>query len=164
MQCVSLFISCTVKICTVSVPTNIFIVPKQFLRSFGTVKIASLLSESMLVSCEFQSCLSVCLTRLNYGYHQYYRSRGSSVSIVSDYRLDDRGSISDRGRVFFFYPPSPGRIWGPSRLLSNGYRGPFPRWIKRGRGVMLTTHPHLVPRSRMSRSYTSSHPTRLHGV
>jgi hypothetical protein len=29
---------------------------------------------------------------------------------------------------------------------------------KRGRGVMLTTHPHLVPRSRMSRSYTSSPP------
>jgi hypothetical protein len=29
------------------------------------------------------------------------RSRGSSVSIVSDYGLDDRGSISDRGRGFF---------------------------------------------------------------
>jgi hypothetical protein len=26
----------------------------------------------------------------------------SSVSIVSDYRLDDRGSIPDRGRGFFF--------------------------------------------------------------
>jgi len=30
--------------------------------------------------------------------------------------------------------------------------------------VMLTTHPHLVPRSWMSRSYTSSPPKRLHGV
>jgi hypothetical protein len=28
--------------------------------------------------------------------------------------------------------------------------------VKRGRGVMLTTHPHLVPRLRMSRSYTCS--------
>jgi hypothetical protein len=36
--------------------------------------------------------------------------------------------------------------------------------VKRGRGVMLTTHPHLVPRLSMSRSYTSSHPVRLHGV
>jgi hypothetical protein len=27
-------------------------------------------------------------------------SRGSSVSFVSDYGLDDRGSISDRGRIF----------------------------------------------------------------
>jgi hypothetical protein len=30
------------------------------------------------------------------------RSQGSSVSIVSDYGLDDRGSIPDRGREFFF--------------------------------------------------------------
>jgi hypothetical protein len=36
--------------------------------------------------------------------------------------------------------------------------------LKRGRGVTLTTHPHLVPRSRMSRSYTFSPPKRLHGV
>jgi hypothetical protein len=28
-------------------------------------------------------------------------SLGSSVSIVSDYGLDDRGSIPDRGRGFF---------------------------------------------------------------
>jgi len=31
--------------------------------------------------------------------------------------------------------------------------GRFPG-LKRGRGVTLTTHPHLVQRSRMSRSYT----------
>jgi hypothetical protein len=31
-----------------------------------------------------------------------YRSRGSSGSIVSDYGLDDRGSIPDRGRGFSF--------------------------------------------------------------
>jgi hypothetical protein len=30
------------------------------------------------------------------------RSRGSSVSIVSDYGLDDRGSIPERSRGFFF--------------------------------------------------------------
>jgi hypothetical protein len=30
------------------------------------------------------------------------RSRDSSVSKVSDYGLDDRGSILDRGRGFFF--------------------------------------------------------------
>jgi hypothetical protein len=29
-------------------------------------------------------------------------SRGSSVSIVTHYGLDDRGSIPDRGRGFFF--------------------------------------------------------------
>jgi hypothetical protein len=36
--------------------------------------------------------------------------------------------------------------------------------IKRGRGVKLTTHPRLVPISRMSRSYYSSPPKRLYGV
>jgi hypothetical protein len=31
-------------------------------------------------------------------------------------------------------------------------------------GTTLTTHPHLVPRLSMSRSYTSSPPMRLHGT
>jgi hypothetical protein len=36
--------------------------------------------------------------------------------------------------------------------------------VKRGRGVTLTTHPHLVPRLRMSGSYNSSPPMCLYGV
>jgi hypothetical protein len=44
-----------------------------------------------------------------------------------------------------------------------GTGGPFPR-AKRGRGVPLTTHPNLVLRSRMSRSYISSHLKCHHGV
>jgi hypothetical protein len=44
-----------------------------------------------------------------------------------------------------------------------GPGGPFPG-VKRGWGVTLTTHPHLVRRSRMSRSYTSFPPKRLSGV
>jgi hypothetical protein len=39
-----------------------------------------------------------------------------------------------------------------------GTGGPFPG-VKRGRGVTLTTHPHPMPTSRMSRSYTSSPPS-----
>jgi hypothetical protein len=45
----------------------------------------------------------------------------------------------------------PDRLWGPPSLLSNGYRGVLSPGVKRGRGVTLTTHPHLVPRLRMSR-------------
>jgi hypothetical protein len=75
---------------------------------------------------------------------------GSSVSIVSDYGLDDR-AIGVRSaaevRDFFLYPLCPDRLWGPPSLLYNGYRGSFPRGAKRGRGVTLTTHPHLVLRS-----------------
>jgi hypothetical protein len=36
--------------------------------------------------------------------------------------------------------------------------GVLSQGVKRGRGVMLTTHPHLVLRLSMSRSYTSSPP------
>jgi hypothetical protein len=43
-------------------------------------------------------------------------------------------------------PTQPPVKWVPG-VLSPG--------VKRGRGMMLTTHPHLVPRSWMSRSYTS---------
>jgi hypothetical protein len=47
---------------------------------------------------------------------------GSSVSMVADYGLDDRGSVPDRGRG----PLRPDRLWGPPNPLSNGYRGPLP--------------------------------------
>jgi hypothetical protein len=43
-----------------------------------------------------------------------------------------------------------------------GTSDPFPG-VKLGQGVMLTTHAHLVPRSRMSRSYISSPSWHLHG-
>jgi hypothetical protein len=44
-----------------------------------------------------------------------------------------------------------------------GTGGPFPG-AKSGRGVTLTTHPYLVPRSIMSRSYISSPLKRLSSV
>jgi hypothetical protein len=89
---------------------------------------------------------------------------GSLVCIVSDYGLDGRGSIPDKSRGFFLSLLRPDRLWGPPSLLYNGYRGLFPPGVKRGRGVMLTAHPLLVPRLRKSRSYTSSHPEHQHGV
>jgi hypothetical protein len=49
----------------------------------------------------------------------------------------------------------------PASCTMGGTGSSFPR-VKRGRGVMLTTHPHLVARLSMSRSYTSSPPMRLH--
>jgi hypothetical protein len=55
------------------------------------------------------------------------KSRGSSGATVSDYWLADRGSIPDRARGFFLQPLRPDRLWSPPSLLSNGYRGSFPR-------------------------------------
>jgi hypothetical protein len=53
------------------------------------------------------------------------RSRGSSVSIVSDYGLDERAmevrSPAD-ARGLYLYLLCPARLWGPPSLLYNGYR------------------------------------------
>jgi hypothetical protein len=73
-----------------------------------------------------------------------HRSRGSSVSIVSGYGLDDR-AIDVRSpaevRGFFLSLLCPHRLWGPPSLLYNGYRGVLFLGVKRGRDVTLTTHP-----------------------
>jgi len=49
---------------------------------------------------------------------------------------------------FFCSPPRPDQLWCSPSLLSNGYRGLFPRG-KSGRGPKLTTHLHPVPKLRM---------------
>jgi hypothetical protein len=86
-------------------------------------------------------------------------SWGNSVSIVSDYGLGDWGSVPGRDKGFSFQLLRPDWLWNPPSLLSNGFRGVPSPGVKRSRGVTLTTHPHLVPGSRMSRCYTSSVPS-----
>jgi hypothetical protein len=105
-------------------------------------------------------------------YLKYYNvldcwtSRGSSVSIVSDYGLDDRvirGSVPDRGKGFassLCFQTSSGAHSAYCPMGVPWVRSPG---VKRGRGVTLTT-PHLFPRSWMSRSYTSSSPCASIGV
>jgi hypothetical protein len=92
------------------------------------------------------------------------RSWDSSVSIVSNYRLDNQASIPSRDKAFFSLASvssSALRTTQPPiqcvlEVLSLG--------VKHCWGVTLTTHLHLVPGSRMSRSYTFSSPCCLHGV
>jgi hypothetical protein len=80
-------------------------------------------------------------------------SRGSSVSVVSHYGLDDLVSISDRSRGSASRP-----ALGPTEPPIQWAAGALFAGVKSGRGVMLTTHPLLVPRLRESRSCTSCHP------
>jgi hypothetical protein len=51
---------------------------------------------------------------------------------------------------------------GPNQPRNQWVSGVLSARVKRGRGLTLTTHPHLVALSRMSSSYTSSPPKRLH--
>jgi hypothetical protein len=94
-----------------------------------------------------------------------YRSWGSSGSIVSGYGQDDR-AIEVRSQVGEReFSPSVSRLaLGPTQVSCTMATGVFSRGLMRSRSVTLTTHPHLVPRSLMSRSYTSSHPCASMGV
>jgi hypothetical protein len=83
---------------------------------------------------------------------------GNSVSIVSGYGLDDRAIEvrSLEGAKHFSSSLCVQTASGTHPAsCTMGAGGPFPG-LKLGGGVTLTTHPHLVPRSRMSRSCTSS--------
>jgi hypothetical protein len=72
-------------------------------------------------------------------------SQDSAVNIATRYGLEGPGIESRCGEIFHTYPE---RLWGPPSLLYNGC------WVfpggKGGRGVMLTTHPLLVPGLRKS--------------
>jgi hypothetical protein len=68
-----------------------------------------------------------------------------------------------RPRIFLLASASKPAL-GPTQPPVQWVPGVLSLGVKRGRGVILTTHLHVVPRLRMSRSYTSSPPRRLHGV
>jgi hypothetical protein len=59
-------------------------------------------------------------------YYYLPRSRGSSGSIVSDYGLDNRGSIPDRGRRFFSSPYVQTGSGAHPASYPMGTGGPFP--------------------------------------
>jgi hypothetical protein len=90
-------------------------------------------------------------------------SRGSSVSTVSVYRLDYRGSIPGRDKIIFPLASVSRPAFGPPSLLSNMYRGSFPGAIERP-GRDTNHYPHVLPRSRIMGALSPLAHKRLHGV
>jgi len=87
------------------------------------------------------SKIHVTIFPVNYIYNV---DRGSSVGIATDYGLDGPGSNSGGDEIF--------RPSGPAHPASGIMgTGSFPE-VKRGRGMLLTTHPLLVSRSWKSRA------------
>jgi hypothetical protein len=85
----------------------------------------------------------------------FTRGRGSSVSIVCDYRLDD--GVRSPAEAFI----SSLSVEAHPASCTMGTGGPYRR-AKARPGRDGEHSPHLVPRSRTSRSYASSPPWRLH--
>jgi hypothetical protein len=80
--------------------------------------------------------------------------RDGSVGTVTGYRLDDWGSILSRGKRFLSIAQRPDLLWSPPSLLPNG---------QGRRCIQLTTHLHLVLKSRLVELYLHS-PICLHVV
>jgi len=72
---------------------------------------------------------------------------GGSVGIATDYGLDGPGSIPGGDEVFRSSRPALGPTQPPVKWVPGLSRG-----VKCGRGVLLTTHRLLVPRSWKSRA------------
>jgi hypothetical protein len=77
------------------------------------------------------------------------------VSIVSDYGLDDRGLIPERGRGCFFNLSFYTGSGAHQTSCTMGTGVPSER-VDDGRDVTLTTHPPLVPRLKMCGSSSPS--------
>ena len=88
-------------------------------------------------------CVCVCVCVYIYIYiYIYMCGPGSSVGIATDYGLDGPGIESRWGRDFPPVQTGPGAHPASSTMGTGSFPG-----VKCGRGVLLTTHPLLAPRS-----------------
>jgi hypothetical protein len=109
----------------------------------------------------------MCVTSLIYLNQGMYSLAGylSQFSVwLRTGRPDDRRSIPGKGKSIFPVAPVSRPHLVPTYPPVQWVPGSLSPGLKRGRGVTLTTHPLLVPTSRMGRSYISSPPKRLRGV
>jgi len=123
---------------------------------------AALLSWNIIIKlCQLNRCadykvyvfkLSVydCLNGALFLYLSKYHTvggPGNSVGIATDYGLDGPGSNPGGGRDFPPVQTGPGAHPASCKMGTGSFQG-----VKCGRGVLLTTHPLLVPRSWKSKA------------
>jgi len=84
--------------------------------------------------------------KMNFCDYGGYCGPGSSVGIAIDYGLDGPGSNPGGGRDFPPVQTCPGAHPDSCKMGAGSFPG-----IKSGRGVLLTTHPLLVPQTWKSR-------------
>jgi hypothetical protein len=77
---------------------------------------------------------------------------------------NNRGSIPGRDKRMFPLASVSRSALGPTQPPVQWILGVLSSGLKRSRAMTLTTHPNLVPRSRMCRSYTSPTPQCLLGM
>ena len=99
-------------------------------------------SDNML---KYEKC-GTDVTECKYVYSRI-RGPGSSVGIATDYGLDGPGSNPGGDEIFRLSRPALGPTQPPVKWVRGSFQG-----VKCGRGVLLTTHPLLVPRSWKSRA------------
>jgi hypothetical protein len=101
----------------------------------------------------FTNCWNISMTTF-YDFRQY------SVWL----RAGRSGFDSRQGQRIFLLASASRPALGPTQPPIQWVPGVLSPGIKRGRGVTLTTHLHIVPRLSISRSCTSSPPMCLHGM
>jgi hypothetical protein len=82
-----------------------------------------------------------------------YKYFDNNYSCIGRWMFDPR-----QGQRIFLLASAPRPALGPTQPPIQWVPGVLSLGVKHGRGVMLTNHPHLVSRLRMSMSYTSSPP------
>jgi hypothetical protein len=90
------------------------------------------------------------MSALKHYFSLFKRSQGSSVSIVSDYGLDDQAIVVQspaEAKGFSSLAPVSRPALRPTQPPVQWVPGVLSPGVKSGRGVTLTTHPHLVARS-----------------
>jgi hypothetical protein len=142
---------------------------KEVMKDEAWIGICFWLLFVILLNCSFWMVLCFLTVYINLVYcynwwrYQAYSSLGSSVRIMSDCGLDDQVQSPAAEKDFSSSVCIQTSSGAHPASYQVGMGGPFPG-VKHGWAMMLTTHPHLVPRSRTRRSYSSFPLKCLHGI